>query len=86
MPALSRFFGIVIMMYFNDHDPPHFHVRYGEHSAKIDIDTFEVSDGSLPRRVLGLTLEWAALHRMELRENWAMARRGVELAQIAPLD
>ena len=86
MPALSRFFGIVIMMYFNDHDPPHFHVRYGEYSAKIDIDTFEVSDGSLPRRALALTLEWAALHRRELRENWAAARRGVELAQIAPLD
>ncbi len=86
MPALSRFFGIVIMMYFNDHDPPHFHVRYGEYSAKIDIDTFEVSDGGLPRRALALTLEWATLHRAELRENWIAARRGTELTQIAPLD
>ncbi|HQV69490.1 MAG: DUF4160 domain-containing protein [Anaerolineae bacterium] len=86
MPAISRFFGIVIAMYYDDHEPAHFHVRYAEHSAKINIETLELIDGELPRRAIALTLEWAALHREQLRQNWSKARQGVQLMAIEPLE
>jgi hypothetical protein len=86
MPTISRFLGIVIRMYFEDHPPPHFHAHYAEHEASIFIDTLEVREGSLPRRVLALVLEWAFQHRKELRENWQLAERQQPLKQIEPLD
>ena len=66
MPTLSIFFGIVIRMYYDDHPPPHFHAIYGAHEAKIGIETLELIEGKLPRRALGLVLDWAELHRQEL--------------------
>ena len=54
MPEISRFLGIVITMYFNDHEPPHFHVRYAEYRATFAIDALELLEGQLPPRVLGL--------------------------------
>ena len=57
MPEISRFLGIVIAMYYNDHAPPHFHARYGDYEAVIAVATGEVIDGSLPPRVLGLVQE-----------------------------
>lgn len=86
MPELSRFFGIIIRMYHNDHAPPHFHAVYGDHEALIHIDTLEVLRGALPRRALALVLEWAVLHRAALRADWALARGGAELLPIPPLD
>ncbi len=86
MPAISRFFGIVIAMFYDDHEPAHFHVRYAEHRAKVAIDTLELTDGALPRRALALVLEWAALHRGELRANWQRARDGQTLEPIEPLE
>ncbi len=86
MPAISRFFGIIISMYYNDHLPTHFHAKYGESSAQVGIETLEIIEGELPRRALALVLEWAALHRDELRENWELARTGLPLNQIDPLD
>lgn len=86
MPEISRFFGIIIRMYHNDHSPPHFHAVYGEHESVIHIDTLEVLRGTLPRRALALVLEWAALHRDALRADWQLARGGVELLPIPPLD
>jgi Domain of unknown function (DUF4160) len=59
MPELCRFFGIIIRMYFNDHDPPHFHAVYGEDEVLIEIDTLVVVRGELPRRALALVVEWA---------------------------
>ncbi len=85
MPTISRFFGITIRMYFDDHPPPHFHVHYGEHDAKIRIDTLEVDVGHLPRRALALVLEWAFEHRDELRENWALADAHQPVNPIEPL-
>jgi hypothetical protein len=73
MPEISRFYGIVVRMYFGDHLPPHFHAAYSGHSAKIDIDALSVIDGRLPPRALGLVLEWAALHQDELREAFRKA-------------
>jgi hypothetical protein len=57
MPRVSEFFGIVIALYYNDHAPPHFHAKYGESEAEIGIETLEIIEGSLPRRVFGLVLE-----------------------------
>lgn len=79
-------FGIAIRFYYNDHEPAHFHAVYGEHEALIAIDTLAVVRGELPRRALALVLEWAALHRPELRLNWEHSRAGVSPMPIAPLD
>lgn len=86
MPEISRFFGIIIRVFFNDHEPAHFHAAYGDHEALIEIDTLVVYRGELPRRALALVLEWAALHREELRQDWLLARQGQGLLPIAPLD
>jgi hypothetical protein len=86
MPTISRFFGIRIKMYHDEHPAPHFHADYGEHSAQIGIETLEVLRGHLPRRALALVLEWAMIHRPELRENWRRAERHESLRAIAPLD
>jgi Domain of unknown function (DUF4160) len=63
MPELSRFFGMIITMFYNDHAPPHFHVRYGEHKAIMAIDSLMLLEGHLPPRALGLVAEWGALHQ-----------------------
>ena len=86
MPEISRFFGIVVTMYYNDHDPPHFHVRYGEKRAIIAIESLKVLDGALPTRALGLVLEWVSMHRDELDANWRLARAKQPLESIAPLE
>ncbi len=86
MTEISRFFGMVIAMYYNDHAPPHFHVRYGSHKGIIAIDTLVVLEGGLPPRALGLVVEWAALHRKELLENWESARASAPLKKIEPLE
>ncbi len=86
MPELCRFFGIIIRMYYNDHDPPHFHAVYGDEEALIDVDTLAVVRGELPRRALALVVEWAVLHRSELRRDWDLARSGRTPEPIAPLE
>jgi hypothetical protein len=86
MPTVSRFLGIIISMYHNDHLPPHFHARYGREEALVAIGSLTVVDGRLPPRVLGLVLEWAARHQDDLRTNWDLARSGQQLHSIAPLD
>lgn len=86
MPEISRFLGIIITMYFSEHNPPHFHARYGEHRVEIAIQSLSVIAGRLPPRVLGLVMEWAALHCDELMEDWELARQQTELRRIAPLE
>jgi hypothetical protein len=86
MPEISRFFGIVIGMFFNEHNPPHFHARYGEAQAEIDIQTFRIIEGDLPGRAKAMVLEWAEEHREELMENWNLAREMRELKNIKPLE
>ena len=86
MPEISRFFGIVVAMYYDDHPPPHFHVRYGEHRAIVEIETPAVLFGDLPHRVLGMVVEWAALHPAELEENWGRAQARAPLTPIRPLE
>lgn len=86
MPTISQFFGISIRIYRNDHPPAHFHVYYGEHAAAVSIETLDLLFGALPRRVFTMVLEWAMMHRPELRENWLRAKRHESALQIAPLD
>ena len=73
-------------MYYDDHPPPHFHAIYGEHEAKIAIGTLEVIEGKLPRRALGLVLDWAELHMEELRDNWTKGQEHRPLSPIQPLE
>ena len=86
MPRISYFFGIVIRMFYNDHPPPHFHAEYGSDEAVYEIATLDVLRGKLPRRAHALVVEWATLHRPELRANWDRARQGVPLLDIESLD
>lgn len=86
MPTISMFFGIVIAMYYDEHNPPHFHARYGEYKIEVAIDSLTVLAGKFPPRALGLVMEWASLHQKELLEDWELARNRVELNKIAPLE
>lgn len=86
MPRISAFFGIVIRMFYNDHSPPHFHAEYGEYEALYAIETLEIVGGELPRRAHALVLEWTTLYRAELLVNWELAREGLPLKEVPPLD
>jgi hypothetical protein len=86
VPEISRFFGIIITMYFSDHQPPHFHVRYGEWKAQVTIETISILNGTLPPRVFGLVAEWSLVHRDELRENWNLVQNESLPKKIAPLE
>lgn len=85
LPIISRFYGIVIAMYFNDHNPPHFHAKYAGYEALFSFDG-EVLEGELPRRATKFVCEWIEEHRGELQENWARAQNGQPLNYIAPLE
>jgi len=85
MPELSRFLGIAILMYFDDHNPPHFHVRYNDFRALISIKDLLLLEGELPPRVLGLVMEWAGSHKKELMDNWNMMQETGKCFKIEPL-
>ena len=85
MPQISAFLGIIIRMFYRDHNPPHFHAAYAEYEGLIDINKLELISGKLPPRVLGLVIEWTALHQAELNDNWARAKRQESLKSIEPL-
>ena len=85
MPQISYFLGVIIRMFYRDHNPPHFHAIYGNFEAIIDIEKNELISGYLPPRVLGLVTEWTALNQKGLMENWERARRQEHLESITPL-
>ena len=85
MPTISRFYGILIQMYFGDHPPPHFHALYAEFEAVIDIRTFEVLRGELPLRAVALVLEWAQQHRNALMRDWELCVQNQMPERIRPL-
>jgi hypothetical protein len=85
VPTISRFFGISIAMFFDDHGPPHFHARHAGAKAKVRIDTLEVIESDMGRRQLRFVLAWAELHQQELSENWRRARAGETLQSVEPL-
>ena len=72
-------------MFFNDRAPPHFHARYGEFEATIDLGILEVRQGDLPSRALSLVKEWAMIHREELEEDWRLCRENAPPVKIDPL-
>jgi hypothetical protein len=86
MPEISRFFGIIIFMYFDEHNPPHFHARYNEERALISIQELKVMEGFLSRRALSLVLEWGNEHRAELINNWNSLQNTGDFSKIAPLE
>jgi hypothetical protein len=86
VPELSRFFGIVIGVFYREHGRPHFHAVYGEFEAVIDIATGEVISGKLPKRAFGMISEWQSMHQTELSENWELARKHKTLKKIRPLE
>jgi len=89
MPELSRFYGIVIQMYFRDHPPPHFHVVYGSSKAIVDIETLALIDGQLPPRARGLVTEWATIHQRNAADTHAggaHSGRGIRWGAVAGGD
>ena len=70
MPEISRFLGIVIMMYFDEHNPPHFHVKYNDYSGVVAIKSLNIIAGKLPARVRGLVEEWAEINQDDLIIMW----------------
>ena len=85
MPEISRFYGIIIYMFFDDHNPPHFHVEYQDFEAVIEIESGIVK-GKIPRRALKLIFEWMDLHKEELLENWKKIEERKALEKIEPLS
>ena len=85
MPEICRFYGIVILMYHAEgsHQKPHFHARYGEHAASVDLDG-SIMEGSLPTPQAKQVRQWPALHLDELARNWELARGEQPLERIAP--
>ncbi len=86
MPEISRFYGIVIKMYYNDHPPPHFHAEYAEHELVVGIAPIQVLAGDAPARVRSMVAEWAALHQQALNENWERCRAARSAERIEPLE
>ena len=86
MPEISRFFGIVILMYYRDPAPPHFHVRYGARQARFALGPLRLLEGRLSPRVIGLITEWALLHEDEILENWDLAQHDRPMNRIPPLE
>jgi hypothetical protein len=85
MPQISYFLGVIIRMFYRDHNPPHFHAEYADFEGIIDIEKNEIIGGELSHRVLGIVTEWTALHQIELMDNWERARQQESLKNIAPL-
>lgn len=85
MPTISEFFGIVILMYYSDHAPPHFHARYGDFEVLIQISPLGVLKGNFPPRALSLVMEWAQINQNLLLEDWNYATNHKKLHKIPPL-
>ena len=85
MPEISRFYGIIITMFFDDHNPPHFHARYGKEKVAIEIHSLRILEGHIPPRALGIVIEWASQHKDELLSNWELAKSNQHPKKIKPL-
>jgi uncharacterized protein DUF4160 len=73
-------------MYYREHNPPHFNVRYNEYKANISIKDLALLNGKLPPKVLGLVMEWASINQKALMEDWDLAEKFAELKKIPPLE
>jgi hypothetical protein len=70
MPEITRFYGIIIKLFFADHPPPHFHAIYGEYNALFNLETLEIIEGDLPNRATKMVIEWASMYQTELLQMW----------------
>ncbi|MCI5129993.1 MAG: DUF4160 domain-containing protein [Candidatus Electrothrix sp. EH2] len=86
MPEVSRFYGLIISIFYDEHNPPHFHARYGKNKVVIDIRTLELLEGKVPPRALKMIKEWAVQHRQELMHGWELAQANKPPGRIAPLE
>jgi hypothetical protein len=85
MPIISRFLGIIITMYWEDHAPPHFHAKYGGYEITVDIKS-GIVEGKFPKRALKHVLEWSDLHQEELLQDWELCQKNQMPAPIEPLE
>ena len=85
MPTLSMFYGIIIQMFWNEHNPPHFHATYGDFKAIFDFDG-NLKEGKMPGNQQKLIAAWTILHHDELLANWQLSEQQHELVRIAPLQ
>lgn len=85
MPEISRFLGIIIRMFFNDHAPPHFHAQYQNYKATFSIKTGKILDGRFPKKEGALVTAWALLRQNELLANWKALTAGKESNKVEPL-
>jgi hypothetical protein len=85
MPQISSFYGIIIMMFYPDHVPPHFHAKYAEFMAQIRISDFTIIEGELPPAAMRLIREWGEQHKKELEINWELCRQSKQPMKIEPL-
>lgn len=86
MPEISRFFGIIIKMYFDEHNPPHFHAEFGEYRSTFSIETGQMIQGDFPPKKAALVTAWAIIHKVELEKNWHLMTEGVTGLKIKPLS
>jgi len=86
MPVISRFYGISIFMYYEDHSPPHFHAKYGEFEASISIKNENITEGKLPNRAFKLVKEWLKNHKSEMLANWEYVSNNKNPISINPLN
>lgn len=86
MPEICRFLGIIIKMFYDEHNPPHFHVEYAEYRASIRINDFALLEGCLPPKIHGLVIEWASSRKDDLIKEWDLARNSKPLVKIKPLE
>ncbi len=85
MPEISRFLGIIIAMNFNEHNPPHFHAKYGDYQIVVQIQT-GIIEGKFPKRALQHVIEWYELHKEELLQNWQNIETTGNYVKINPLE
>ena len=85
MPTISMFYGIIIRMYYDDHNPPHFHAFFGEYKATFNFDG-EILSGSMPKQKEKLISAWAVIHKEDLNANWLLAKDSEKLYNINPLN
>lgn len=85
MPIISRFFGIIIYMYWRDHAPPHFHAKYGDQQITVEIET-GIIKGNMSKRAKKMVQEWRESHKEELLTDWKLAEERKTLNRIEPLD
>jgi hypothetical protein len=84
MPEISRFYGIVIYMNYNDHNPPHFHARYKDQEVIVEIQTGDI-EGKMSKRAITMLFEWTEKYKDELFDNWELSRQRKQLKNIPPL-